>query len=192
MSGEEKSAEPDNGLVAKKSPWWFGLRSPWLYLMVVVILVVIGVGLIIYTKHQDNNNPKVQALPFNVVMQQSQSLTNISQYAAAETLLRNYLNTDPSQNNKRDAYVQLATIYTNASDYRTAISYYQQANSIDKTPHLDTTEGLAYAYQQMGDKTQSIHYYKQAISILQGMHNPYLQSVVQNMQYQLSQLQGGA
>ena len=157
--------------------------------IVIVVALLVTVITVNILQKRENSSDKQQAA-YASAYQQANDFIVRNQYDDAIERLNTYLQTNPSKDHKRSVYAQMATIYANKEDYKTAIEWYQKAESIGGKKHLDTATGLAYAYQSLGNKDKAIEYFNLAIDLTKSSGDPMADSDVESYTNQIKQLEG--
>ena len=153
--------------------------------IIIVLLVVLVVGLwqayVWMQAAQAKSN-------YNAAMARVQGLDEHSKYAAAQTVLQNYLHTNPPTKYRYTALLLLGDLaYDNRQD-TVAVQDYKQAVAANGGKMTEiAAEDIGQAAASAGDKATALTYYKQALALTisqPGVSNDAadLQATVQNLE----------
>ncbi len=172
----------------KRHAWW---RSRRFAIAVIVVASIALLGGAFQFWRIAHNRSQQRTAAYNTMLTQSNTFVTKRQYDLAEQITTWYLAGKPPAAYKRNATLQLASIYSNAGDLSHAIIWYKNTANLDKAPQLDVTTGLAYTYQALKDSKNAITYFRQAITLEQKTNAPDKNSVITTYQYLIKQM-GGA
>jgi tetratricopeptide (TPR) repeat protein len=96
----------------------------------------------------------------------ARKLDDAFQFGAEQKLLESYLATNPPQQFKLRALIQLGLLQYRDKHYKTALDLYHQAEALNGQKDLAVVLGIAMSSAASGDKQTAISYYKKAIDIL--------------------------
>jgi tetratricopeptide (TPR) repeat protein len=101
-----------------------------------------------------------------LVTQQAQQLDHADKYAQEETVLKDYISTNPPKKYSYPVLVQLGTLGINLQDYSDALKWYEQAAVANGgKPEIEVAVGLAVSEAKTGNKEAAISDYRQAIQL---------------------------
>lgn len=132
--------------------------------VIAAVLVVVAAFGLVYGWHFWQSMAEKQA--YDNAMQHADLLDRQSQFKEEESVLADYIKTNPPQQYRYKPLMRLGNVAFNQHNYKGALTYYQQAVAANggKMQLIDA-ESMAMAAAAAADKEAAIKYYKQAISL---------------------------
>ena len=163
----------DSGIIiggAKRKPTVHKKIAALSVLSLVIVLGIAIGGVVLVNRYTKKSTPtattsaKTPQAPPQTPLQKAEYLADHSDYAGAEQILSDQINSKMSKQDQANIYLQQTAVAMNTQKYADAQKYAASADGL--VPSAGSAYLAGFASEQLGDKAKAKVFYQEAISRL--------------------------